>query len=138
MARSALWAVGLALAVSGCGSSKDGPLADAAQSTFYQQLAAKNYQAIYDAASPELKQGIAGPTFIGFLQRVDRKMGVCQSPVKTANWRFNYTTNGYYQDQGYTRVCANGTLTETVSIVVRNGQAQLFGFHTDNPLLMTD
>jgi hypothetical protein len=138
MVRTAGLIIGLALLTSACNDPTSGPLADQATTRFYQALAAKDYHGIYAATSPEFQQASSEPVFTGFLERIDRKMGPCRAPVKTANWRVNYSTSGVYRDQGYTRACANGTLTENISIVVRGGQAKMIGYHADSPLLLTD
>jgi len=138
MVRTAGMIIGLALMTSACNDTTTGPLADQATAQFYQDLAAKDYHALYGLTSPEFRQVSTESNFTGFLQRIDRKMGRCQAPVKTANWRVNYSTNGVFRDQGYSRACANGVLTENISIVVRGGQAQIVGYHADNPILLTD
>jgi hypothetical protein len=130
--------VALVSLTTGCVGGEDSKKADAAADRFYQQLAAKQYQAIYDDAAPELRNAIQEPVLAGFLARIDRKFGDCQPPVKNGNWRFNMTTNGYFNDQGYTRSCAKGQLNETVSVVVRGGVGRLTGYHADSPLLLTD
>jgi hypothetical protein len=138
MVRTACLVIGLALATSACNDHTTGPEADQAVTQFYQNLAARNYHAIYADASPELQQNVSEANFTGFLARVDRKLGACQPAVKAMSWNVNYTPNGVFRSQGFTRACANGTLTENVAMVVRGGQAKLYGYHADSPLLLTD
>jgi hypothetical protein len=135
--RHTLW-IGLALLTSGCLGRDDSKWADAAVDRFYQHMAAKQYQAIYAEASPEFRASMAPDLFGKAMQRIDRKLGACQPPVKQPNWNVNATTNGYFRTQGYRRVCANGQLNETVTTVVRDGDAKLGGYYANSPLLLTD
>jgi hypothetical protein len=134
--KHALW-IGLALLTSGCLGQADAKKADDATARFYQQVAAKQYQAIYDAAAPDLKNVSSAEDFIALMQRIDRNMGPCKAPVKRMDWHTNATQNGFFRDQGYSRACANGQISETVTIVVRNGEARLAGYQT-GPLPATE
>jgi hypothetical protein len=130
--RHALW-IGLALLTSGCLGQADAKKADDATARFYQQLAAKQYQAIYDEAAPDLKTAASLDDFTALMQRVDQAMGACKAPVKRLDFHTNATPAGFFREQGYSRACANGPLTETVTIVVRNGQARLAGYRFAGP-----
>ena len=118
----------MALLTTGCLGSADSQKADAATARFYQLVAAKQYEQIYTEASPDLKSTTSLADFITTMQNIDNVMGACQAPVKRLDIHTNSTANGFFRDQGYTRSCANGPLTETVTIVVRNGVAQLSGY----------
>jgi len=72
------------------------------------------------------------------MQRIDRKLGACQTSKKTMNWRSNATSNGFFVAQGYSATCANGQLQLTVTTVLRDGQVKLVGFNANSPLLLTD
>jgi hypothetical protein len=137
-AKPALLAVALALGLSGCLSKVDSKKVDDAENQLFAQLAAKQYETIYDTAAPEFRAGTSKDVFLGFMQRIDRKLGACQTPVKAADWHVNSTTSGYYSTQGYTAACANGQLSLKVTIVLRNGDARVLGINADSPLLMTD
>jgi hypothetical protein len=130
--------IGLALMTSACMGQNDTKLADQATDQFYRQVAAKQYQAIYDNAAPELRGAVSAAIFVGFMQRVDRKFGVCQPPAKRFDWHITTTPTGTARDQGYTRICAGGRLQESVTVVVRNGVAQFAGYHALNPQLLTN
>jgi hypothetical protein len=132
-----LW-IGLAALAGGCSVAADTKLADRAESQFYDQVAAKQYLAIYQAAAPEFRSAMPQDTFIGMMNRIDRKMGACRPPVKLQDWHFNASPGGDLQTQGYSRACANGALNEHVTVVIRGGQAQIAGYYAANPLLVTD
>ena len=78
--RHALW-VGLALLTSGCLGQADAKKADDATARFYQQLAAKQYQTIYDEAAPDLKTAASPEDFTALMQRLDQAMA---SPARAA------------------------------------------------------
>ncbi|HXQ09743.1 MAG TPA: hypothetical protein VN805_01965 [Caulobacteraceae bacterium] len=123
----------LPLALAGCINSADAKKADDATAQFYQQVAAKSYRAIYDGAATDLRNSISSDDFVALMQRIDQNMGACGPPVKRFDIHINITQQGTFRDQGYTRKCANGDLAETVTIVIRNGEAKLAGYHLGNP-----
>ena len=130
--RRALW-IGLALLASGCLGKADANKADEATARFYQQVADKQYQAIYDQAAPELRIASSADAFIGMMQRIDGALGACQPPVKRFYVRTNASPGVFFREQGYKRACANGELQESVTIVLRNGEAKLAGYNVQSP-----
>jgi hypothetical protein len=133
----ALW-IALALALTGCSMKADNKLSDDATDRFYQELAAKQYAQIYQDAAPEFQAAMPADTFVRMMQRIDHKLGACQPPVKALDWHVNATTSGFFRTQGYIRACANGPLPESVTMVVRGGQAKLAGYFARSTLLLTD
>jgi hypothetical protein len=133
MNRKHVLCIGLAVLTSGCLGSADTKKADDATTQFYQQMAAKQYQAIYDASAPELKNTTSLADFIAVMQRIDDNMGACQPPVKRLDFHTKANPDGFLRDQGYTQTCANGKLNETVTIVLRNGVAKLAGYQFATP-----
>ena len=130
--KHALW-IGLALLTSGCLGQADAKKADDATARFYQLVAAKQYQTVYDEAAVDLKNSTSAADFIAVMQRIDTNMGACQAPVKRLDIHTNATSAGFFRDQGYSRACANGTLNETVTIVVRDGVAKVAGYRFAGP-----
>jgi hypothetical protein len=131
------WIVAVLL-LAGCIDKAGTKAADDATAQFYKALAAKDYGGIYDAAAPQFRATAGRDLFIGMMQRVDRKLGDCQAPVKAMDWHMNTTPSGTFLAQGYTQACANGQLTETLTVVVNSGKAQVIGFNANSPLLLTD
>jgi hypothetical protein len=129
-----LW-VALALLTSGCLGQADSKKADDATARFYQQVAARQYQAIYDEAAPDLRNATSADDFIDFMQRIDTAMGPCQPPVNRLDWHSNATTSGFFLNRGYSRTCAKGSIKENVTIVVRDGAAKLAGYQMESHLL---
>jgi hypothetical protein len=127
-----LW-IGIALLASGCMGQADAKKADDATARFYQLMAAKQYQTIYDEAAPDLKNTTAAADFIATMQRIDDNMGACQPPVKRLDIHTNASSAGFFRDQGYSQTCAKGVLSETVTVVVRNGVAQVAGYKFAGP-----
>ena len=138
VATKRIWIVGLAVLTTSCRGAEASQKSDVATQRFFAQVTAKQYQQVYDETAPEFKSSTSAQLFVGMMQRIDRRLGACQAPVKNANWRVNATTNGYFQSQGYTRSCANGKLDETVTTVVRGGEAKVVGYNANSPRLMTD
>jgi hypothetical protein len=128
----------VALPLAGCLGQVDTQKVDAATNQVFAQVQAKQYDAIYDSASPEFQGSATKDVWDGFMQRIDRKMGTCKTPAKTMNWRSNATTNGFFVSQGYVAACANGQLELTVTTVLRGSQVKLVGYNAASPLLLTD
>ena len=118
-----------ALTVAGCMNAASTKAADDATNRFYQQVAAKEYQAIYDGAATELKNSTSASDFVAMMQRIDANMGACGPPKKRMDIHVNINNGVTFRTQGYTRACAKGPLDESVTIVLRGGQAQLSGYH---------
>jgi hypothetical protein len=133
-------AVGMVLAIplAACLGQADTRKVDDATNQIFAQIQAKQYDAIYDNAAPEFQAGSSRAIWDGFMQRIDRRLGACQTPKKTLNWRSNATTNGFFVAQGYAAACANGQLELTVTTVLRGGQVKLVGYNASSPLLLTD
>ena len=118
-----------ALVLGGCLNQGDSKKVDDAAAQLFAQLKAKQYDAIYDAAAPELQKTTARGPFDTFLQQVDASYGACQTPVKAPDYHFNADSNGYFATQGYTVQCANGPMKLQVTIVLRQGVAKIAGIN---------
>jgi hypothetical protein len=128
--------IGLALVpLAGCLNSADTAKVDAAENQFFTQWQAKQYGPIYDGAAPELTGATSKDAFIAMMQAVDDRMGACQPPVKAADYHFNSDEKGYLATQGWSSTCANGKLDESVTIILRNGDAKLAGINFKSPAL---
>ncbi len=122
-------------ALAGCLNSADQKKVDAVTQTFFSELRAKQYDAIYAAAAPELTSSITKENFEAYLANVDAAMGACQPPTKAPSISFNTTNGVYLQTQGWNAACANGVLYMKVTVVLRGGVAKLAGFQTsDKPI----
>jgi hypothetical protein len=69
------------------------------------------------------------------MQRIDSAMGACQPPVKRLYLRTNASPGVFFREQGYKRACTNGVLQESVTIVLRDGEAKLAGYNVQSPAL---
>jgi hypothetical protein len=129
--KRAAWA-GLALLLAGCLNQADNKAADDATTQFYQRVSAKQYAAIWDDAAPELNT-TPKDQFVAMMQHIDDVMGACQPPTKNGAWATNINNGVAMRTQGYQRVCANGALTEKVTVVIRNHVAKIGGFSYNAP-----
>jgi hypothetical protein len=126
------------LALGGCLNGADSKKVDDATSRVFAQIQSKQFDVIYDEAAPEFQNSMSKDVFIGLMTRVGRKLGACPTPKQPIAWHVNTTTNGYFSTRNYVAACANGQLTQSVTIVLRNGQAKLAGYYVGSPLLLTD
>jgi hypothetical protein len=136
--RAMIASIAAMLLTGGCLAKVDKAKFGQATDHLFGQIAAKQYAAVYDEAAPEYRTHISRDISIGFMQRIDRRLGACQTPVKTAIWRVRSTTRGYFWTQGYRATCANGSLALRVTMVLRNGEVRLAGYFANSPLLLTD
>jgi len=130
--KHAAWA-GLALLLAGCLNQADNKAADDATTQFYQRVAARQYAAIWDDAAQELKLATPKDQFVTMMQHIDDVMGTCQPATKNGAWSSNINNGVAMRTQGYQRVCAHGTLTEKVTVVVRDHVAKIGGFSFNSP-----
>ncbi len=126
------------LLLGGCLNQADTKKMQAAEDQFFAEARAKQFGQIYDESAPEFQAAATKDVFVGFMQRIDRKLGDCQPPVKRMDWHANATTNGYFMAQGFTSTCANGKLQQTLSLVMRSGTVKVLGYNAASPLLLTD
>src|SRR5579864_4831311 len=103
MTRKHLLWLAPSLALAGCMNAADTKKADDATARFYSQVAAKQYQAIYDGASSDLKLSLPAGTFVAMMQQVDELMGPCGPPKKRLSIHININGQGTFRSQGYTR-----------------------------------
>jgi hypothetical protein len=126
-----------AIVLCSCSFSADYRDAVNATNIFHRLMDGGEYAAIYDAASQGLQPSLSRDTFIGFLTRVNRKMGKC-GEATVALGGYEGGTSGTFVKITSSRVCANGTLGEQFVWRMVEGKATLFHYHAENPLLLTD
>jgi hypothetical protein len=132
-----MWAgVASALLLGGCLNSTDNKAIDAAETQFFTQVAAKQYEAIYDAASPDFQASGTKDAFVALMQHMDEKLGACQPAVRQMDYHININQAGTFVTQGYQTKCANGTLDQKLQIVLRGGVAKLLRYDADSPALV--
>ncbi len=125
------------LVLCGCSAKADYQAAKAASDNFHQQMSAANYATIVDGASADFRSSAPRETLIGFLQRVNRKMGACGEAVQQG-LNVNYNTAGNFVSLNYSRKCANGELGEQFTWRIESGKAALVRYHANSPVLLTD
>jgi len=127
MPRTRLAWLALALPLAACLNQADSQAMDAATQQVFAELKAKDYDAVYAAAAPELRASGSETAFVSLLDKMDDYYGACDAPVKALNFHVNATTNGYFSSQGYTVKCAKATMQLQVTMVLRQGVAKLVG-----------
>jgi len=125
------------LVLCGCSAKADYQAAKTASDNFHQEMATANYSAIYDSASSEFRSSGPRETLIGFLQRVNRKMGTC-GEASQQGINVNYNTAGSFVTLSYSRKCANGELGEQFVWRIEGGKALLVRYNANSPVLLTD
>ncbi|HEX4737461.1 MAG TPA: hypothetical protein VH331_07860 [Allosphingosinicella sp.] len=125
-----------AVLVAGCSAGKDEAAAAQAVVQFHHQLDAAQYEAIYDATTPEMKASTPKASFVRFLDAVHRKLGAVKD-TKTQGWGVNYNTSGGTVTLTYQTQFANGSGTE--QFVYRTGSAPaLLGYHINSTDLIAN
>jgi hypothetical protein len=135
--RRRLILISAVLALYGCSLSADYGEARKAGDSFHSLVDSGEYAAIYDGASKGFQQSLSRDQLIGFLSRVNRKMGKCEAAVITFGG-YVTSTSGASVTMNSSRVCANGKLTELFVWRIVGGKATLLRYTANSPLLLTD
>ena len=120
---------------SACMSPTDFAVVERAAAQFHDLQARGDDNAIYQAASPELRASsrLEDLTRIG---NAVRNIRGCQAPARDPNtWNNNIDTSGHFITVVYNRQCADGPLVETFVFRVTGQQALLAGYHASGMAL---
>lgn len=128
MYRKGLLWLGLAMLTSGCLGGADAKKVDDAQQNFFKEKADHAYSQMFVEAAPELQKSTTSDQFVAIMQAFDETFGTCQPPKKKLDIHTNADSNGFVTTQGFTQDCEKATVDETVTVILRNGLAQLAGF----------
>ncbi|HEX5182562.1 MAG TPA: hypothetical protein VFW19_05345 [Allosphingosinicella sp.] len=129
--------VGAAAAlVASCSAGKDMAAAGQAATHFHRMLDAGQYEAIYDASTPELKASTPKAGFVRFLDAVHRKLGAVKE-AKQVGWGVNYNNGFGTVTLNYQTQFASGSGTE--QFVYRTGATPaLLGYHINSTDLVVN
>ena len=100
------------MTVAGCSSGEDREAAQQQVALFHDMFSARQFEPIYAAASPALREQTPKATFLEFISAVHRKLGPVQN-TKQQGWHVNYGTAGTHVTLGYETKFARGTGVET-------------------------
>jgi len=128
MYRKAFLWLGLAALTTGCLGGADAKKVDDAQQNFFKEKADRAYSQMFVEAAPELQKSTTSDTFVATMQAFDDAFGACQPPKKKLDIHTNADANGFVTTQGFTQDCEKATVDETLSVILRNGVAQVQGF----------
>jgi len=109
-----------------------------ASKVFYDRMSAEQYATIYDVSADVLKAATSRDVFIGFLKRVNLKVGSCSEP------KLVLTTAGKDDERPFvefrfTRNCATvGEIQEKLSWSIVDGKPLLRSYYVFNAALLTD
>lgn len=120
----------------GCSASSNFKAARAATEEFHRRMDAGGYGPIYDN-SDERFHTVSRDALIGFLTRVNRKMGTC-GEAKLSFGGYQVNPSGTFVTVNASRSCANGTLAERFVWAQKPDGSWLVGYNASNPLLLTD
>lgn len=127
----------VSIVLCGCSAKADYQTAKTASDNFHQQMAAANYAAIYDSSSSEFRSSASRETIVGFLQRINRKLGAC-GEASQQGFNVNCNTSGKFVTVSYARKCANAALEEQFIWRVEGNKALLVRYNANSPVLLTD
>ena len=130
---SALW---LVLLVVGCGGKQQVASAEAAVTQFHADLNAGNFDQIYLASDPAMKNASSQEKFVALLDAVHRKLG----PVKSANRQtffINYGTAGKFLRLTYATQYDTDNATKEFVFRLNGDNVALAGYHINSEALVT-
>ena len=115
-----------------CSDTIDGKsIAEPAVARFHQQLAAKNFEAMYAEGSQEFQQAAPKEKVLALYAAVDRKLGPLQD-AKQVNWRVETKNLVTTVVLVYESKFKEGGATETFTYKVTNGKAELVGYNINS------
>jgi hypothetical protein len=123
-----------ALALGGCSVSQDKASAEAGVVHFHQLLDAGRYRDIYAGAEPEFRRSGTEEEEIRVFQTVHDRLGAFRSS-RQAGWRVNFANGGNVVSLTYNASFASAPASENFVFRIRNGGAQLMGYHVSSPAL---
>jgi hypothetical protein len=127
----------IAISFSACSLTANYSKASVATTRFHDLVDRSEFDAIYDSSSPGFRQGITREQWVGLLNRIKRKLGVCTGSTPTSQ-AFQATTSGVFVTTNDFRNCANGKLDEQFVWRSVDGEVKLFKYGAGSPLLLTD
>ena len=130
------WIIGpaVALTLGGCLDKAGSAKVDAATARVFTLMKAQQYDVMYDEAAPELSTAHPGKAaFVAQMQAIDAAYGACEAPTKAMSLNVVSKSTGYFHTQGYNQRCAKGPREFQLTIVLRQGRAQLAGLHAGPP-----
>ena len=131
--RAGLLACILVFTVGGC-SSADTSGAERETTRFHSRLDEGQFEAIWAATGPELRQATPKPQFLEFLAAVRKKLGKVKA-AKLSGWRVHYGTGGNRIELAYDTEFERGTAAE--QFVFSTGEPpKLLGYHVNSPTLV--
>ncbi len=122
-------------ALTGCSDPVDRQAAERAVQQFHRQLDAGQYDAIYTAAAPDLRNGVTRAQFVALASAVHARMGATQSS-KEQHWRRKVgpTDSADLAQQYLTRYAA-GEVHESFTWRMKGDEARLVEYKADLPPL---
>jgi Protein of unknown function (DUF4019) len=126
----------LVFLVAGCGGKQQIANAEAAVTQFHADLNAGNFNQIYLASDPAMKNASSQEKFVALLDAIHRKLGA----VKSANRQtffINYTTSGKFLRLTYATQYDADSATEEFVFRINGDNVTLAGYHINAEALIT-
>jgi Protein of unknown function (DUF4019) len=126
----------LVFLVAGCGGKQQIANAEAAVTQFHADLNAGNFNQIYLASDPAMKNASSQEKFVTLLDAIHRKLGA----VKSANRQtffINYTTSGKFLRLTYATQYDADSATEDFVFRINGDNVTLAGYHINAEALIT-
>jgi hypothetical protein len=127
--------IAVLLLAAGCSAGEDKAAAEQAVARFHEHVDAGRFDAIYDAAAPELRQASSRRDLVALLDAVHRKLGTVQS-AKLGGWHVNYGTGGHVVQLIYTTQYSAGPATEQF-LYSAGTSPKLLGYNINSTTLVT-
>jgi hypothetical protein len=127
--------IAAALALSACSIGKDVPVAEAAATSFHQQLDAGKFVDTWQYAAPELRAATPKDEWLKMLDVVHRKLGKFRS-TKTVGWNDNFNNGQHYVVLNQQAEYERGSAQEQFVYRIAAGKAALAGYHVNSNALI--
>jgi hypothetical protein len=131
------YAAAVSLVVISCSGGEDRSATEQQVRQFHRLFNAQQFEAIYEAASPALRQQTPKAQFLDFAEAVHRKLGAVRD-AKAQGWHVNYGTGGTHITLAYQTEFAQGTGTETFVYQSSGSEPRLVSYNINSNALVRE
>jgi hypothetical protein len=126
----------LVFLVAGCGGKQQIANAEAAVTQFHADMNAGNFDQIYLASDPAMKNASSQEKFVALLDAIHRKLGAAQS-ANRQTFFINYATSGKFLRLTYATQYDADSATEEFVFRINGDNVTLAGYHINAEALIT-
>lgn len=126
----------LAAVFSSCAIGKHKESAEKAVERFHRQFNDGKFREIYAQSAEDFRKSTSEADLIALMDAVRRKLGTVVNAT-SRGWHVNANTSGTFVTVGYEVDFSEGKGNEQFVFLITKGQALLYNYNVNSPLLIT-